>query len=151
MSGEMSRRGFLSKAAAVGAGSAWAGGRATAGDAPSVTVCNPLLRTPLALIIDDSCPVINKAYYWMARSLTEVQSDAGGQERTIRLSTKFPADNFTLAIHDWVAKRVRCNGRDLQPVKSRRGSRSGTFLTGGSQTFVALDLPTGTTAFTSTR
>jgi hypothetical protein len=28
-------------------------------------VCNPLLRTPLALIIDDSCPVINKAYYWI--------------------------------------------------------------------------------------
>lgn len=30
-----------------------------------VTVCNPLLRTPLSLIIDDSCPVINKAYYWI--------------------------------------------------------------------------------------
>src|ERR1041385_7651966 len=31
----------------------------------NVTVCNPLLRTPLSLIIDDSCPVINKAYYWI--------------------------------------------------------------------------------------
>ncbi len=30
-----------------------------------VTICNPLLRTPLSLIIDDSCPVINKAYYWI--------------------------------------------------------------------------------------
>jgi hypothetical protein len=30
-----------------------------------VTVCNPLLRTPLALIIDDACPVINKAWYWI--------------------------------------------------------------------------------------
>ncbi len=30
-----------------------------------VTICNPLLRTPLALIIDDSCPCINKAYYWI--------------------------------------------------------------------------------------
>lgn len=28
-------------------------------------VCNPLLRTPLALIVDDSCPVINKAWYWI--------------------------------------------------------------------------------------
>ena len=28
-------------------------------------VCHPLLRTPLALIVDDSCPVINKAYYWI--------------------------------------------------------------------------------------
>ena len=31
----------------------------------NATVCNPLLRTPLSLIIDDSCPVINKAYYWI--------------------------------------------------------------------------------------
>ena len=30
-----------------------------------VTICNPLLRVPLSLIIDDSCPVINKAYYWI--------------------------------------------------------------------------------------
>jgi len=29
------------------------------------TVCNPLLRTPLALIVDDSCPVINLTYYWI--------------------------------------------------------------------------------------
>jgi hypothetical protein len=33
--------------------------------AMEVKVCNPLLRTPLALIIDDSCPVINMAYYWI--------------------------------------------------------------------------------------
>lgn len=31
----------------------------------NITVCNPLLRTPLSLIIDDSCPVINKAYFWI--------------------------------------------------------------------------------------
>ncbi len=41
----------------------------TRGDASpaalKVSVCNPLLRTPLSLIIDDSCPVINKAYYWI--------------------------------------------------------------------------------------
>lgn len=30
-----------------------------------VRACNPLLRTPLALIVDDSCPVINKAWYWI--------------------------------------------------------------------------------------
>jgi len=28
-------------------------------------VCNPLLRTPLALIVDDSCPVINLTYHWI--------------------------------------------------------------------------------------
>jgi len=31
----------------------------------NVDICNPLLRTPLSIIIDDSCPVINKAYYWI--------------------------------------------------------------------------------------
>lgn len=32
---------------------------------PTVTVCNPLLRTPLSLLIDDSCPVINLNYFWI--------------------------------------------------------------------------------------
>ncbi|MEZ4869830.1 MAG: hypothetical protein R3C14_51365 [Caldilineaceae bacterium] len=32
---------------------------------PTVTVCNPLLRTPLSLLVDDSCPVINLTYYWI--------------------------------------------------------------------------------------
>ncbi len=32
---------------------------------PTVTVGNPLLRTPLALLVDDSCPVINLTYYWI--------------------------------------------------------------------------------------
>ena len=31
----------------------------------NITVCNPLLRTPLSLIVDDSCPVINLTYYWI--------------------------------------------------------------------------------------
>ena len=31
----------------------------------NITVCNPLLRTPLALIVDDSCPVVNLTYYWI--------------------------------------------------------------------------------------
>ncbi len=31
----------------------------------NVAVCNPLLRTPLSLIVDDSCPVINLTYYWI--------------------------------------------------------------------------------------
>lgn len=32
---------------------------------PAVTTCNPLLRTPLSLIVDDSCPVINLAWFWI--------------------------------------------------------------------------------------
>jgi hypothetical protein len=35
-----------------------------------VAVCNPLLRTPLSLIIDDSCPVINMAYFWIDQQHT---------------------------------------------------------------------------------
>ncbi len=31
----------------------------------NIAVCNPLLRTPLSLIIDDSCPVVNKAWHWI--------------------------------------------------------------------------------------
>ena len=31
----------------------------------TVRVCNPLLRTPLALIVDDSCPVINLNHFWI--------------------------------------------------------------------------------------
>lgn len=34
-------------------------------DTLHVTVGNPLRRTPLALIVDDSCPVINLTYYWI--------------------------------------------------------------------------------------
>lgn len=30
-----------------------------------VKIENPLLRTPLALIVDDSCPVINLTYHWI--------------------------------------------------------------------------------------
>ena len=32
-----------------------------------IKICNPLLRIPLSRIIDDSCPVINKAYYWIQK------------------------------------------------------------------------------------
>jgi len=39
--------------------------RGPAASTLKVSLCNPLLRTPLSLIIDDSCPVINKAYYWI--------------------------------------------------------------------------------------
>jgi len=35
----------------------------------NVSTCNPLLRTPLSLIVDDACPVINLTYYWMQQWL----------------------------------------------------------------------------------
>jgi len=66
MGNQKTRRGFL-KAVAGGLAAAPAVARAAESGAAGVTatVCNPLLRTPLSLIIDDSCPVINKAYFWI--------------------------------------------------------------------------------------
>ena len=31
----------------------------------NIDICNSLLRTPLSLIVDDSCPVVNLTYYWI--------------------------------------------------------------------------------------
>jgi hypothetical protein len=57
------RRRFLRD---VGAGVAMlaTGARAAAGGL-TATVRNPLLRAPLALLIDDSCPVINLGWHWI--------------------------------------------------------------------------------------
>jgi hypothetical protein len=90
------------------------------------------------------------AHYWMARELTDVQAmpQAQGRECMIRLSTRFPTQNFTLSIQDWTAKRMRCNGTDLQPANSRRDFRSGTFLSEDKKTFAAVNLVTGTTTVT---
>jgi len=92
-------------------------------------------------------------HYWMARELTEVQAgpDAGGQQWTIGTTTKFPTENFTLAIRDWPAKRVQRDGTDLRLVKSRRDFRSGTFLVEGNETFIAMNLATGTATLTLAR
>ena len=58
------RRNFL-RVTAGAAGLVLVKARADAADTIKPAVCNPLLRTPLALIIDDSCPVINKAWFWI--------------------------------------------------------------------------------------
>lgn len=65
MNNELTRRRFLATTTAAGVGLMLPGWRAAAGELPRLSVCNPLLRTPLSLIVDDSCPVINKAYYWI--------------------------------------------------------------------------------------
>jgi len=57
----ITRRKFLQAAGAA----AFATRARAAADELTATVRNPLLRTPLALIIDDSCPVINKAWHWI--------------------------------------------------------------------------------------
>ncbi|MCX8035901.1 MAG: hypothetical protein N3D11_02370 [Candidatus Sumerlaeia bacterium] len=57
------RRRFLAASAAAASGMTLPG--RTAQPEPAVAVCNPLLRTPLGLIIDDSCPIINLGYYWI--------------------------------------------------------------------------------------
>lgn len=59
-----SRRDFLRH---LGTGAAFLATGDTGQTAEEVvaTVRNPLLRTPLALLIDDSCPVINLGWYWI--------------------------------------------------------------------------------------
>jgi hypothetical protein len=58
-----SRRRFLRN---VGAGVAMlATGARAAAAGLTATVRNPLLRAPLALLIDDSCPVINLGWHWI--------------------------------------------------------------------------------------
>ena len=115
--------------------------------AMEVTICNPLCRTPLSLIIDDSCPVINKAYYWMARTLSHVrvQPTAEGHETYVQIDTKFPTANFTLSL-GVAANRVRVNGGDLGKAQYARDFRSGCFRIDGRQTFAAFDLSEGRTA-----
>lgn len=92
-------------------------------------------------------------HYWMARQLSElrVQEDAKGQQCIIRITTKYPTDNFTLKVHDWAAHRARVNGTDLRQVKSQRDFRSGVFLVEGKETCVAFDLPIGETIVTVSR
>ena len=74
MNRKMSRRRFLTASvggclaapvAANNAGLTTGLAEPAAPEVLKVGLCNPLLRTPLSLIIDDSCPVINKAYYWI--------------------------------------------------------------------------------------
>jgi len=86
-------------------------------------------------------------HYWMARELSElrVEEDTKGHQCTIHATTKFPADNFTLAIHDWAAHRVQMNGTDLRRVKSQRDFRSGAFLVEDKETFAAFKLAMGDT------
>ena len=60
--GTYTRRRFLRTA---GAGAAMLAAGVRAAERLTVTVRNPLLRTPLALVIDDSCPVINLGWYWI--------------------------------------------------------------------------------------
>jgi hypothetical protein len=92
-------------------------------------------------------------HYWMARQLSELslQEDDSRQKCTIQVETKFPTDNFTLAIHDWAAKRVQMNGTDLRRVKSQRDLRSGMFRVEGKDTFMAFNLAMGSTKLTVSR
>ncbi|MEM7134867.1 MAG: hypothetical protein AAF702_51895 [Chloroflexota bacterium] len=84
-------------------------------------------------------------HYWMARKLSDIttvsQSD---QEIQIQIDTRFPTRNFTLSI-DTIASRIQVNGVDLQPVDSRASFEEGTYLTEGSQTFLAFELVEGQT------
>jgi hypothetical protein len=85
-------------------------------------------------------------HYEMARELSELSVNGG----ECRIGTRFPTDNFTLAIHDGAAKRVRVNETGLRQVRSQRDFRSGTFLVTDKETFAAFDLKAGDTTLSVT-
>jgi hypothetical protein len=86
--------------------------------------------------------------YEMARQLSDLRPEPEKNGTTqIRIETRFPTTNFTLAI-DGEAKRVQADGNDLRAVSSRRDFRSGTYLTEGNRTLLAFDLKEGTTTVT---
>jgi len=74
-----------------------------------ITITNPLRRTPLALIVDDSCPVINLTYYWITQRqawLARHQPHAaprasnGDPAKLGRVPQTIPAD-FATKWGDW--------------------------------------------------
>ncbi len=74
-----------------------------------ITVADPLRRTPLALIVDDSCPVINLTYYWirqrqawLARHQPQAAQRAsnGDPAKLGRVPQTIPAD-FAAKWGDW--------------------------------------------------
>lgn len=78
-----------------------------------VQVENPLLRTPLALIVDDSCPVINLTYYWINQRQTwkaKFQPEVGfkasdGDPRQMhKVPLTIPAD-FAKKWGDWCGEQ----------------------------------------------
>jgi len=90
-------------------------------------------------------------HYWMARELSDLQVEEAASRCDIRIRTKFPTRDFTLAIRNLAARRVQVAGRDMRRVRSRRDFRSGTFLIENKQTFVAFDLGTGDTKISAIR
>lgn len=94
MKNGLSRRRFIATTTIGSAGLALAGTPVRSAE-NSVTVCNPLLRTPLGLIIDDSCPVINMGYYWIqqqhdSRMRRNPNSKPGGWEKHYDKLDKMP-------------------------------------------------------------
>ncbi len=80
---------------------------------PQVTTCNPLLRTPLALIVDDSCPVINLTYFWIqqrqawrARHTPDApfRASDGDPAKLHRVPTTIPAD-FAIKWGEWCGEQ----------------------------------------------
>lgn len=64
----------------------------------SVTVGNPLLRTPLGLIVDDSCPVLNLTHFWIP--------DRHGWKRRHTPSAAWTRGDGDLARMDRVPERI---------------------------------------------
>jgi hypothetical protein len=80
---------------------------------PTITIANPLLRTPLALIVDDSCPVINLTYHWIRqrqawkarfRPDDGFKASDGDPAQLSKVPPTIPAD-FAVKWGEWCAEQ----------------------------------------------
>lgn len=78
---------------------------------PSIAIENPLLRTPLSLLVDDSCPIINLTYYWIRQRFDwkarfeptiPLRPGDGDPERLNLVPKTIPAD-FARRWGEWCA------------------------------------------------
>ncbi|MCB0105364.1 MAG: hypothetical protein KDE53_05635 [Caldilineaceae bacterium] len=84
-------------------------------------------------------------HYWMARQLSEIGvTHSSPSAATLQIATRFPTDDFTLAI-DHPATQVSVNGAALRQVQSRQQLAQGTFWNDGQRSVMAFPLVEGTT------
>jgi len=80
---------------------------------PKIAVTNPLLRTPLSLIVDDSCPVINLTHFWIQQRQAwkakyapdaPFRASDGDPAKLSRVPETIPAD-FALKWGEWCGEQ----------------------------------------------
>ena len=88
-------------------------------ESPEIVVTNPLLRTPLSLIVDDSCPVINLTHFWIQQRQAwkakympnaPFRASDGDPAKLSRVPETIPAD-FAVKWGEWCGEQgIRARG-----------------------------------------